>query len=62
MYFIRARDALMHKHGLNRKLATLAIRIARKIDSYEIIVACIGFTGKPLLTYKEYTMLQELVK
>lgn len=61
MHFLHARNAIMHKYNYNRKLATLAIRIAKKIDDYEILSACIGFDGKPLLSFAEYNMILELI-
>lgn len=62
MHFIQARDALMQGCNLNRRLATLAVRIARGVDDLEIIAACTNFGSVPLLTREEWNTITELIK
>lgn len=50
----------MRGYGLNRRLATLAVRVTRGIDDLEIIMACTGFGGVPLLTREEWNKIKEL--
>lgn len=57
MHFTDARDALMMKYHWSRKVATLALRITKRIDDYEILRACVGFHGNPLLTFRELFMI-----
>lgn len=53
MSFLRRRDSLMSAFGWNRRVATLAIRLASGADTWESIASTPSFLGRPLLSVQE---------
>lgn len=49
MGFLKLRNLLMDELGWNRRVATLAARLAMGVDTWEGIDACCSFNGNPLL-------------
>ncbi len=52
MSFLRMRDKLMTR-GMNRRVATLATRLSRGVDTWEGIMATPGVLGLPLLAHAD---------
>ena len=59
MHFTQARDTLMQKYCWNRKMATIAVRIAKRIDNFKILAACTGFCRNPIITPKELKQIMD---
>lgn len=53
MNFLRRRDSLMNAFGWNRRVATLATRLASGADTWESIASTPSFLGRPLLSTQE---------
>lgn len=58
--FLETRDMMMSQLGWNRRVATLAARLLRGVDTWEGIRACITFVKKPLLSVEEAIMIRDL--
>lgn len=53
--FLEYRNLLMDQHGWSRKVATLAVRIYKGIDTPELLaMMAAGDYGRSLLTQAEY--------
>lgn len=59
MHFTDARDILMQKYHWSRRVATLAIRIAKGVDYLYVLQACKNFTGTPVISWEEWLMVTQ---
>ena len=60
--FLGTRDIMMSQLGWNRRVATLATRLLRGVDTWEGIGACTLWTEKPLLSIEEAKMIRDLFR
>lgn len=60
MGFLATRNLLMEELGWNRRVATLATRLAMGIDTWDGIDTCYGFDGEPLLYLREKRMIRAI--
>jgi hypothetical protein len=58
--FLRIRDRLMIQLGWDRRVATLAARLALGSDTWESIASTPSFLGKPLLSQAEVTHIKTI--
>lgn len=58
MNFLQSRNKLMTQYGWNRRVATLAIRLASGVDTWESIASTPG-PRHPLLSQVEVMMIRE---
>lgn len=59
MKFLETRNLLMEQLGWNRRVATLATRLIRRVDTWEGIAACRNFGRSPLLSVEEAKMIRD---
>lgn len=57
--FLEARTLVMAQLGWNRRVATLAVRLMRGVDTWDGIAACPSFHGNPLLSLTEAKMIRD---
>ena len=57
--FLEARILVMAQLGYNRRVATLALRLMRGVDTWDEIAACPSFHGNPLLSLTEARMIRD---
>lgn len=60
--FLETRDMMMSQLGWNRRVATLATRLLRGVDTWEGIGACTLWTEKSLLSVKEAIMIAAMFR
>jgi hypothetical protein len=58
MRFLETRNMLMDELGWNRRVATLAARLAIGADTWESIESTPNFNGNPLLYEHEIRMIR----
>jgi len=59
MSFLNLRNKYMEL-GMNRRVATLAARIALGVETFEDIARTPGFTGRPLLWPEEASAIKQV--
>ena len=61
MKFLETRNTLMTAMNWNRRVATLAARLALGVDTWDDIASCPGFDGRPLLGVTDAMEIREAV-
>jgi len=62
MHFQKMRDIVATEFNWNRRIATLAVRVAKNIECFDDIARTPSFRGRPLLSTEEKIQIKQALR